>query len=586
VTARTLGWVALLAAMWSWGGAFLPHQAAAAALAAAVLAALTLTADGAPADRGEQLLLVWIAWSAAGLLVLRLDPMDGTERIATWLIAVAALAAARRLPRSAGEPIILCAAAVAAAVAVLGEWYGFGVPRVAGVFDNPNVLAMLLVPMVPTVLSWPSPPWLRTAVVLLLVAGTVATGSRAGILALAVAGFVQAPRRLRRLWPLVLVAGAGVLAWRLTVWHDPLAWRRTAIWGAAGRLVVHSPLVGASPGGFDEAILPYRPAEPGVVGRWTKRPGNGESTPVQLAAETGIPGLLLVLGAVAALLRRRDHDTLPPGGQAVLAAMAVFSLVHDVLGLPVVLWSWAWLAGRALPMAASDEEAPPARGALRGAAAFSLLLLLVWALAAPEAARALLARPGDNPQPEVVARLAPLWAEPHFLEARRLLDGASWGWDEAARAVGAAEDGVRLHSGSPRAWRILAECLARAVRGLGPVAGTVDRAENAFRRATTLDPHNPWTWLGWARLERNLGRLERAEALARRAVAEEPSLVPGWLLAGRIALDRGRVEAARSALDGARAARDRARGHLLGRYERNLLLAPRWQLRQLEEQIP
>ncbi len=583
-----LAWMSLLAGMWLAGGAFRPETAAVAGLLAAVLTVLTLSSFGWPAGRGERLLALWIGWSCLGLVVLRTDPAEGVERLAVWLVALAAFHAASRSPESPMERAVLAAALVGIAIPALGEWVGFGVPRVAGIYDNPNILAMLLLPALPIALAASGSPWFRVAFAAIVLCAVAVTGSRAAILALVAMGFVALPARLRRAWPLLLLAAAALLAWRATAWPDALALRRPAIWRAATRLALASPLFGSSAGGFDEAVLPYRAPEPSAVARWTKRPGNAESTPVQALAETGFPGAFLLLAGTGLLLSGGvGRAWADPGRRGTLVAIGAFALVHDALGVPVVLWTWAWLGGRALGAEPSPSKRVAGPVALRLLGGLSVLLLIVWALVAPEAGRALLLRSPVGEARQAVHRLAPLWDAP-FAEAAlaSLHDPEPWTWMRAATAIDFAGRAVRLHSGSARNWRTLAECLARGVREVSPAPATAARAEAAFARATRLDPHTPWAWLGWARLTRDRGDLSRAAALARRAVEEEPSLVAGWLLLGRIALDSGRIGMARQAVEAARAARVRGRGRLLSRYERELLAAPAWQFRQLEEQLP
>ena len=82
-----------------------------------------------------------------------------------------------------------------------------------------------------------------------------------------------------------------------------------------------------------------------------------------------------------------------------------------------------------------------------------------------------------------------------------------------------------------------------------------------------------------------MGRIDEAAGLARRAVAAEPHAVRAWLFIARLELDRGQVDAARDALSTARAA-IASRTHLArNAYERDLLYAPAWQIRQLEEAL-
>ncbi len=574
-----VGWSCLLAVMWVEGGAFLPSQLLWISLGAVVLAAAAATRMHGPLERAERFLFMGLGFAALGLLVVHGDPLAGMERLGWWGVALAALVAGRRLKTPAWGDLPLLAAALWVAVGTVAEGAVLGVPRAGGLFENPNVAAGVLVPALALALSTTGPRAARSAAAAVLLAGVAATGSRAGLLATAAVAVAQAPRRLRRWWPLALVLLAALGAWRLAAWPDALAWRRPAIWKAAATVALHHPLRGSSPGAFDEAVLPFRPEEPTAVARWSKRPGSAESTPLGAVAETGFPaatclgwGLLLV---AAGAFRRGARAASLVLGIGVLAAF------HDVLGVPVLLWSWAWLLGRAAgpPHTAARGRRHPLAAA---AAGLATALLLGRATVPPELALARLNREG----PKVAAATEPLFALPWLEQARTLLAAPAWSWPGAARALDAADRAVVLHPADPTGWRLLGECAARTARELAMLPAISERAREAFAQSTRLDPHNPWGWLGWARLERDARRLGRAQALARRAVDEEPNLVQGWLLLGRLALDRGEIDAARTALQRARRALDLGKGRLLSRYERELLEAPEWQLEQLEEALP
>ncbi len=575
----TVGWTCLLGLMWLYGGAFLPRQLVWISALAALLVGVTAAGLRGPLDPGERLLAAGLGLAALGLLVVHGDPLSGLERLGWWAVGLAALVAGRRGSTLRWGTPPLMAAAVCVALGTMAEGIVLGVPRAGGLFENPNVAAGVLVPALVLVVGAKIPGPVRGAVAAILLAGLVATGSRAGLVAVMAAGAVAVPRRWRRWWPLAaaLLVAAGV--WRMTAWPDPLAWRRPAIWKASATVALSHPLWGASAGAFDEAVLPFRPEEPTAVARWSKRPGSAESTPLQALAETGLPaaGLLgwgfLVLATAA--VRRGAPDA------AMVGAVLVFAVFHDVLGVPVLLWSWAWMLGRAAgpPGTAARSGGHPAAVAMAGLA---VALLLGRATVAPELA--LVRLHGDGPVS--AAATEPLLALPWLERAHEKLTEPGWSWQDGAEALDAADRVTSLHPADSTGWRLLGECAARTARELAMLPPVSRRARQAFEHATRLDPHSPWGWLGWARLERDLGRLERAQALARRALTEEPHLVRGWLLLARLALDRGEVGTARRALLEAEAALRLERGRLLSRYERDLLEAPRWQLEQLRKAVP
>jgi predicted Zn-dependent protease len=126
---------------------------------------------------------------------------------------------------------------------------------------------------------------------------------------------------------------------------------------------------------------------------------------------------------------------------------------------------------------------------------------------------------------------------------------------------------------------------ARVVADFGRWPDSVEGAREAFARAIALEPHQPWSFLEWARLERNLGRTDDAIDLVRRALDEEPHTVRARLFLARLELDRGEVKAARQAYAAAvNSARLRKRLDL-NAYERELLDAPTWQFREIAEAL-
>jgi cytochrome c-type biogenesis protein CcmH/NrfG len=155
----------------------------------------------------------------------------------------------------------------------------------------------------------------------------------------------------------------------------------------------------------------------------------------------------------------------------------------------------------------------------------------------------------------------------------------------AAEAIARSRRAVRVRPSSAVLWGELGIVQTRVVTDFGLWPDSVEGAREAFARATELEPHQPWHWLEWARLERSLGNLEAASSLARRAIEAEPHAVRVWLFIARLELDRGQVEGARLAF---REARDSAalrtrRG--LNSYEKELVSAPEWQFRELEEAL-
>lgn len=570
------------------GGAFTPGPKLAVAILLAVATACSVAGMRGRLRPDEAATLAVIGWASAVAVARGSAPLAGKETVAAWLAAAVAWAACRRcaepVRRVAGA--LLAGAAAVLAAAVAAEWAGLGVPRAGGLLENPNVTASLLAPT--AVAAWSLRDRRRTAVypaavagVLLL--GVLLTGSRAALVALAAAA-AALPRGRRTRVVVALVAAAAVasaVTWRLTVQRDVLAWHRPAIWGAILGVAAEQPIAGVGPGAWADHSGRARISYDDALARHEMRPSYGESTPVALFAELGLVGLALAVVAAAAFgrqARRRDGPRLAP----LLVAMAAIALLHDLLRVEVVLWWWAALLG--LAEGGDREPAQGGRrwGALAGIAAAGLLL---WGLAAPaEARRRWQASegPASTGAVERAVGAEPWWSAPPRLRAEHLLRGPEWGWEEAGEAIAWSERAVAVHPGSAACWSTLGQVGGRTIVELGATPGLVARTRDAFREATRLEPHLPWWWLEWARLERALGELRDARRLAERAVAEEPAFVRGWLLLARIELDLGRVAAARDALDRAREVESARRPGLRTPYERELLRPSRWQREELE----
>jgi tetratricopeptide (TPR) repeat protein len=178
-------------------------------------------------------------------------------------------------------------------------------------------------------------------------------------------------------------------------------------------------------------------------------------------------------------------------------------------------------------------------------------------------------------------RVEPWFDAPLEWQTRELLKQGQWSWETVAEAVAVSGKAVRVHPGAARLWSIRGMVHARVVADFGSWPDSVEGAREAFARAIALEPHQPWSLLEWARLERNLGHADDAVKLVRRALNEEPHTVRARLFLARLELDRGEVEAAREAYETAvESARLRTRLDL-NAYERELLDAPTWQFREL-----
>jgi hypothetical protein len=270
----------------------------------------------------------------------------------------------------------------------------------------------------------------------------------------------------------------------------------------------------------------------------------------------------------------------------VVAGIAVFALFHDFLDVDVVLWWWAGLLGLAFPVATAPAAGAPAASdaglRARLLAALALAFALLWSVATPALARYLWwSGPSTAALAERSERAEPWFSEPVEWRVDELLARPQWSWPEAAEAISWSRRAVELHPGGARAWSALGDVHARVASELGPWPDALDGAREGFGRATALEPHLPWYWARWAAFERSVGQLADARRLVERSLDEEPRFVRGWLLEARLALDRGDLRGAAASFERARRAALEGRRRSLSDYERDLLVAPAWQVKEI-----
>jgi hypothetical protein len=365
-----------------------------------------------------------------------------------------------------------------------------------------------------------------------------------------------------------------------------LAWFRPAIWLAVLRLWVSRPIFGVGPGGLVDAAGVERLLHSDHVGQHQFLISYAESSPLALLVQTGIVGFVIVALAIFAWCQRarRSHSLSKPL-VAALAAMAVMAVFHDFLTIGVVLWWWALCLGLMEAMVCPQLVAEGQSASVDGRRALAGLIfafIVLWGVVQPAGARWLW-RSGTRDDALVArsVRAEPWFDAPLEWRVRDLLKHDSWNWIVAAEAISHGERAVRIHPGAARLWSVLGMAHARVVTDLGPWPDSVDGARKAFSRAVELEPHQPWAWLEWARLERNLGHTTDAVNLVRQALDAEPHAVRARLFLARLELDRGNYGAAREAYTKAVDSHRLRAQRRLSSYERELLAAPAWQFREI-----
>ncbi len=568
------------------GGAFFPGpRVVVGSLMAMTLGWAVASARGRLAP-DEWALIGFIVWGIVAAAVTASAPLAAREVIAVWFVCLVLWLVARRSGETGSQlgMAVLASTAVLLAMGTVLEAFAGGGLRVGGLLENPNVTASLLVVSLPMLLAIDGRPRWRLVAGGVIVLGLVLTGSRAGLLAALAAGAVMLPKGR---WRVVGLLGGGlavaaVLIWRFVDRPDILAWFRPAIWAAVLRLWVTHPMTGVGPGGLVDAAGMERLLHADHVGQRQFLIAYAESSPLGVLVQTGLVGLLIVGAAILLWGRRlRRHPKPSTGMGALLAAMAVMGAFHDLLAIDVVLWWWALTLGW---MEATGGQNEPARhGALtRAGIGLGCAFIVLWGVVEPAWARwTWRSGAADGQQVARTLRAEPWYDAPLEWRSRELLRQSAWSWTAAAEAVSQSGRAVRIHPGAARLWSIRGMVQARVVAELGPWSDSVQSAREAFARAVALEPHQPWAWLEWARLERNLGRTDDAVDLVTRALVAEPHTVRARLFLARLELDRGNLTAAREAyrmaLESARLLDRRG----LNAYERELLNAPGWQFREI-----
>jgi cytochrome c-type biogenesis protein CcmH/NrfG len=542
----------------------------------------------------EGMMLGFIVWAVVSAIVAATAPLAARETVTVWIVAGGLFFVARRVAVSASRValIVVTAGGVIVALGVFCEALGLGGIRVGGLLENPNVAASLLVVSLPMLVVIEDRRRWRIAAGAVIVLGLILTGSRAGLLAMLVSAAVILPRGRGRFVGL-LAGGLGVgaiLIWRFFNQPDVLAWFRPAIWSAVLRLWTDRPLLGVGPGGLVDAAGVERLLHADHVGQRQFLIAYAESSPLALLVQTGIVGFVIAAVAGFAWWRRtRRSCGLSKPLVAALAAMAVMVAFHDLLTVGVVLWWWALAIGlmEAEVRTSLAADGRPTRG--KGGRVFAGLVfacIVLWGVVQPAWARWLW-RSG-TPDEVLVARS--VRAEPWFdlpLEwrVRDLLKHESWNWVTAAEAISHGERAARIHPGAARLWSVLGMTHARVVTDLGPWPDSIEGARKAFARAVELEPFQPWAWLEWARLERNLGHTTDAVNLVRKSLEAEPHTVRARLFLARLELDRGDYDAAREAYSKAVESARLRTLQGLSSYERELLGAPTWQFREIGQAL-
>ncbi len=334
--------------------------------------------------------LIWIV----GICWMATLRDDDRRRAARWASAGVCVSAAVMLLQASG----------ARPLGVVGA-ESSGRLALTGLTGNPADLAMAAMLMLPlAVEGWSDARtragrWTAPAVLLLV---TGMTQTLTGLVsAVAVIGVWLVQHRSRRVWTAATIVLLAVLAAGLATglggrieaaaeqirrgeWYHLLSARPDG-WTAAAEMVRERPITGVGAGGYTVEYYPARLAwleardRTGARGEFATHFEWAHCDPLQLAAETGVSGVLWLLAVTVLLWRGR------PRGDPVLAQMVAaflpFALLHYPLSLAVGLLPTALAVARVVT---HEPRAPvrPGRSTLRRALAVGTLLaslaVVVW----------------------------------------------------------------------------------------------------------------------------------------------------------------------------------------------------------------
>ncbi len=514
--------------------------------------------------------------------------LDSTVQALSYLVILVIAASvvrtesARKTPTAQVAALLLCAGAASVVIAIFFGWAGAA--DLHGAFGNKNHLAGYLLLLLPLTLAGLLSSQRRRAsmafgaALVVMASGLLLSQSRGAWLALApgVAVVVLMLPRWRGWWGRLAVAGTLTLA--LSLLLNQAALQTTVSAGAAAMQDVAAATAGQSPEGTLGPRLDYWHGALAIAGEHPLL-GTGPGTfasafpayqknplyyskyahqlLLQILAETGAPGLLALLGLLAAyaynvttgLSTRLAGEELNERILAVgLAGGLAASLVHNLVELdwyvPAIALLAAVVAGALLGLAA--RRGAPADAAIAPAAPWAAIegwatvIVCVagltwtgfraaegWNLAAAAAAL----QRGDAPAAvasyRAAAAIDPLSAEPQkALAAMAFSPPAVWPSPaiDAAAGLVAARRAVSLASLDADAWVLL----ARGYQARG-APGDSEKSLEALAAAVALRQPQQVPELVAELMQGYLasGRPDEAGDLARRVVDGSGVVEPG-----------------------------------------------------------
>lgn len=328
-----------------------------------------LAAEVVRRHRGTFLLMAtFLAWITLSLAWAS-DPALGADSLWTCYMAAAILLVTSTTLSTRRELVIVCAGFVVAAlvsiVLAVPDISTVGPPaesddRLGGSVQNPNYLAagllsaaVLAAGLIPVV-SRPRSKWLLGCALLLIGAGLLATGSRGGLIAVAVATAAALLLMRGQRARVGALAVAGVVVgglWFATVsgsvvervWEFETGNGRVDLWSIAWRIGEEHPVLGVGWDNFRAESPDYvlRPGQLENVNLIVETPKEVHNAYLSFFAETGVVGLGLWLAVVFALMRttKLAAERLQELGDPIFAGLARTVLIAQIGALAALVFA-------------------------------------------------------------------------------------------------------------------------------------------------------------------------------------------------------------------------------------------------------
>jgi hypothetical protein len=330
------------------------------------------------------LVLVLLTTYAGSTILWAIDPYGALSSYTTYLTFAGLYAVIALYPATASEMrlVLFAAVAGAAALAAYGGylfWHGqqvyenrLGIGFTSDNWIDPNAYAATLLTPIAVIItmfarsrfSLQKIAWM--AMLLVVACGFAVSGSRGGLLALAVVVLFLAVRLRYRAQllldvpPLVLVVMASPIADRLLQADLVNADLRADIWKVGVASLHQYWLAGAGIGNFKNAYIQYFLSTPHAALSWDRM---SHSILLESAVEYGVPGLVLLLGFwymqfsdLARVCRNEQLHDLAVALQAGLVGLFVAGLSINIM---LAKYTWLTFSLIALVRAASTEYRTP-----------------------------------------------------------------------------------------------------------------------------------------------------------------------------------------------------------------------------------